>query len=80
MVLAEGLIEEREPEIIKNLKKFLDNFYKINFMKIEKVLLNATKEQRDNFEIGHFGIYWPDLNEDMGMNGFFEYKREVTLH
>ena len=44
------------------------------------VLFNATKEQRDNFEIGHFGIYWPDLNEDMGMNGFFEYKREETLH
>jgi len=44
------------------------------------VLLNATPEQRDNFEIGHFGIHWPDLNEDLGMSGFFEYKREVTLH
>ena len=44
------------------------------------VLLNATNEQRNNFEITHFGIYWPDLNENLGMNGFFEYKREVTLH
>ena len=44
------------------------------------VLLNATKEQRDNFEICHFGIYLPDLNEDLGMNGFFEYKRETLMH
>ena len=43
------------------------------------VLLNATKEQRNNFEITHFGIYWPDLNEDLGLNGFFEYKRELKL-
>ena len=44
------------------------------------VLLNATKEQRNNFEITHFGIYWPDLNEDLGLNGFFEYKRETLMH
>ena len=44
------------------------------------VLLNATNEQRNNFEISHFGIYWPDLNEDLGLDGFFEYKRELKLH
>ena len=44
------------------------------------VLLNATNEQRNNFEITHFGIYWPDLNEDLGLNGFFEYKRETLMH
>ena len=44
------------------------------------VLLNATKEQRNNFEITHFGIYWPDLNEDLGLNGFFEYKRETLMN
>lgn len=44
------------------------------------VLMNATSKERNNFEMGHYGIYWPDLNEDLGMNGFFEYKREVTSH
>ena len=44
------------------------------------VLMNATIEERNNFEIGHYGIFWPDLNEDLGMNGFFEYKTEATLH
>ena len=44
------------------------------------VLLNATNDQRNNFEIGHFGIYWPDLNEDLGMNGFFEYKTQTLMH
>ena len=44
------------------------------------VLLNATNEQRNNFEISLFGIYWPDLNEDLGLNGFFEYKRETLMH
>lgn len=44
------------------------------------VLLNATNEQRNNFEITHFGIYWPDLKEDLGLNGFFEYKRETLMH
>jgi hypothetical protein len=43
------------------------------------VLLNATQQQRNNFEIGHYGIYRPDLNEDLGMNGFFEYKRDTVI-
>ena len=43
------------------------------------VLKNATTEQRNNFEIGHYGIYWPDLIEDLGLTGFFEYKRELIL-
>ena len=43
------------------------------------VLKNATTQQRNNFEIGHHGIHWPDLNEDLEMNGFFEYKRDNSL-
>lgn len=37
-------------------------------------LLNATKEQRNNFEIGYYGIHWPELDEDLSMEGFFTYK------
>jgi Protein of unknown function (DUF2442) len=43
------------------------------------VLQNATIEQRNNFEIGHYGIYWPDLNEDLGLSGFFQYKTDSVL-
>lgn len=32
-------------------------------------LLNGTPEERANFEIGHFGIHWPDLDEDISIRG-----------
>jgi uncharacterized protein DUF2442 len=39
-------------------------------------LLNATKEERNNFEISPFGLHWPDIDEDLSLDGFFDYKRE----
>ena len=39
-------------------------------------LLNATLSQRNNFEISPFGIHWQDLDEDLSLEGFFDYKRE----
>ncbi|MEO6135606.1 MAG: DUF2442 domain-containing protein [Ginsengibacter sp.] len=39
-------------------------------------LLNATLEQRNNFEISPFGVHWPDVDEDLSLEGFFEYRRE----
>ena len=27
-------------------------------------LYNATPEQRDNYTLSHFGIHWPDIDED----------------
>ena len=34
-------------------------------------LLNATQEQRDNWEVsgGGYGIHWPDLDEDLSTEG-----------
>ncbi len=34
-------------------------------------LLNATQEQRDNFELsgGGIGIHWPDVDEDLSVDG-----------
>jgi hypothetical protein len=34
-------------------------------------LLNATPEERDNWEIagGGFGVHWPDLDEDVSTEG-----------
>jgi hypothetical protein len=39
-------------------------------------LLNATIEQRNYFEVSPFGIHWPDIDEDLSLDGFFNYKRE----
>lgn len=38
-------------------------------------LANATEAQRDMYEISPFGIHWDGLDEDLRLNGFFEYKR-----
>jgi Protein of unknown function (DUF2442) len=32
-------------------------------------LLRATPEQRANFEIGRFGIHWPEIDEDIELAG-----------
>lgn len=31
----------------------------------------ATPEQRGNYEITPYGIYWPELDEDLSFDGFF---------
>ncbi len=35
-------------------------------------LLNASEEQRNNYHISHFGIHWPDIDEDLSFQGFFK--------
>ncbi len=37
-------------------------------------LENATEKQRNNFELSPFGIHWPDIDEDLSYEGFFDYK------
>jgi hypothetical protein len=32
-------------------------------------LLDGTAKQRQNFEVGSFGIHWPDLDEDISYRG-----------
>jgi hypothetical protein len=32
-------------------------------------LLNATPEQREDLEIGRFGIHWPEIDEDIELAG-----------
>lgn len=32
-------------------------------------LLHGTKKERNNFELGVFGIHWPDLDEDLSIAG-----------
>lgn len=33
-------------------------------------LMDATREQRDNYSIGAFGIRWPELDEDVSFESF----------
>lgn len=34
-------------------------------------LASATEKQRKNFELSYFGIHWPEIDEDLSYNGFF---------
>ncbi len=42
-------------------------------------LCNATNEQLEKFEIGKWGddIHWEELNEDLSLEGFFTYNKDV---
>jgi hypothetical protein len=33
-------------------------------------LLEATEEQRNNYELNAFGIHWPDVDEDVSFESF----------
>lgn len=41
-------------------------------------LMNATPEQRNNFEIGAFGIHWEEIDEDVSFESFLYEQREPT--
>ena len=34
-------------------------------------LSTSTPSQRKNFRLSHFGIHWPELDEDLSFEGFF---------
>lgn len=34
-------------------------------------LANATDDQRHDYKLSHFGIHWPELDEDLSYEGFF---------
>ena len=40
------------------------------------LLEKATVEQRNNFELSHFGIHWPELDEDLSFEGFFTFNKD----
>jgi hypothetical protein len=41
-------------------------------------LLNATKSQRENVEIGRFGLHWDELDEDISIAGLLAGRRDQT--
>ncbi|MGE6218703.1 DUF2442 domain-containing protein [Nubsella zeaxanthinifaciens] len=38
-------------------------------------LLNASKEERENYCISPFGIHWENIDEDLSFEGFTSFKR-----
>lgn len=39
-------------------------------------LLNATKEQKENYTLSPMGIHWEEIDEDLSFEGFFNYNNE----
>ncbi len=40
----------------------------------------ATPKQRNNYTKNSFGIHWPDIDEDLSFEGFFETKKRTKLY
>lgn len=43
-------------------------------------LRHATKAQRANYQTDEFGIHWPELDEDLSFEGFFQPKPRTELY
>ena len=43
-------------------------------------LRHATKAQRANYQADEFGIHWPELDEDLSFEGFFQPKPRTELY
>lgn len=43
-------------------------------------LRHATKAQRVNYQADEFGIHWPELDEDLSFEGFFQPKPRTELY
>lgn len=37
-------------------------------------LKDATLYQRQNYTVSHFGIHWPELDEDLSFDGFYHHR------
>ncbi len=43
-------------------------------------LKNATPAQRSHYESDEYGIHWPDIDEDLSYEGFFQSKKRTELY
>ena len=48
--------------------------YNINLRQVSSRLLNASDEERNNFELSpqNYGIHWPMIDEDLAINNLIE--------
>ena len=40
----------------------------------------ATAKQRENYKVDEYGINWPDIDEDLSFEGFFQDKNRTDLY
>ncbi|WP_297073041.1 DUF2442 domain-containing protein [uncultured Duncaniella sp.] len=33
---------------------------------------SSSLKQRENYTLSHFGIHWPEIDEDLSFDGFFK--------
>ncbi len=33
---------------------------------------SSSLKQRENYKLSHFGIHWPEIDEDLSFDGFFK--------
>ncbi|MBM3332152.1 DUF2442 domain-containing protein [candidate division WOR-3 bacterium] len=43
--------------------------YRFDLAKLSKRLACATQAQRDRFELSPYGIHWPEIDEDLSIDG-----------
>lgn len=43
-------------------------------------LAKATADQRENYTVSHFGLHWPELDEDLSFGGFFDKPSESAAN
>ncbi|MHC4442146.1 MAG: DUF2442 domain-containing protein [Planctomycetota bacterium] len=55
--------------------------YKIDLAKQSERLANASQNQRENIEVSPsgYGIHWPDLDEDLSIDGLIGVKHTSPL-
>jgi hypothetical protein len=48
--------------------------YNINLRNVSSRLLNASDDERNNFELSpqNYGIHWPMIDEDLAINNLIE--------
>ncbi len=37
-------------------------------------LSSSSESQRQNYQLSHFGIHWPEIDEDLSYEGFFQHR------
>ncbi len=53
-----------------------DKEYRIDVTHVSQRLRSATQDQRENFEVSPagYGIHWPDVDEDLSIDGLIGVK------
>ncbi len=55
--------------------------YEVDIVMYSKALAQATSDQRNKFEVSPtgYGIHWPDLDEDLSIDGLIGIKHSGPL-